>query len=834
MFSALFSDYRPPEGLFDEAFAAAREPRPHWQALVAQLRAGGRDALRAQAESLARAVQLDGVTYNVYADPKGADRPWSLDPLPFVIAADEWQTIAAGVAQRARLLDRLLADVYGPRHLLAEGLLPPALIFGHPGYLWPCQGLKPPGDRWLHLYAVDLARSSDGRWWVIHDRTQGPSGAGYAMQNRILVTRGLLQLFRSQRIEHLAEFFRGMRETLMSSVPTRGEPPMVVLLTPGPLNETYFEHSLLARHLGFPLVEGQDLTVRDDRVFLKTLQGLKPVHGILRRLDDDYCDPAELRADSALGVPGLLSAARAGNVLIANALGTGLLETTGLQGFLPPICERLLGERLQLPSVATWWCGEAPALEHVIDHLEDLVIKPAFPTMRMSLRFGHQLGTSERLNLISRLRATPHAFQAQEWIRLSTAPTLMPDGRIAPRAVGVRVFAIATPEGYRVMPGGLARVAAEAGDDVVTMQHGGASKDVWIPSKGRVSTETLIPPPIAVHDLVRSAAVVPSRIAENLFWLGRYSERCETQARLLRAAVTRLTESGEGGQLALASLAGVCRFLGVLPTPEEGAEDEPVTDADWLAAVFDPESPSSLLSNARSLQRAGSQVRERLSGDNWHALNRLLATVDRRARGIQDAIESLDRCMMLCLSLAGFAMDDMTRDDSWRFLLLGRRIERLAGLSALIGRFLADPAPLRHAGLEWLLEATDSIVTYRARYRRRPELLPVLDLIVFDDDNPHALSFQLEVLTRYLGRLGRDYGTRISHAPGELLDRLRRFDPTRFHNLGLLGGSPGGDPIEALEALTAEGSQLAYALSDELGLTFFSHAERALERAEAA
>lgn len=835
--AAPFAHYRCPPRHFDEAFEADGRPRAAWQALVAALNAGGGKALSRQADALRRMVELDGVTYNVYADPQGADRPWSLDPIPLVISADDWQTISLGIAQRAQLFDRILADLYGPQELISEGLLPPALAFGHPGYLWPCQGITPVGGRWLHLYAADLARSEDGRWWVVHDRTQGPSGVGYAMQNRRLVARGQLDLFRSAHVAHLADFLRSLRDAISQIAPVAaGETPRIVLLTPGPWNETYFEHSLLARHLGFALVEGQDLTVRQDRVYMKTLQGLQPVHAILRRLDDDYCDPAELRADSALGIPGLLAAVRAGNVLVANGLGSGVLETTGIHGFLPGICERLLGETMRLPSVATWWCGEAPALAHVLEHLDELVIKPAFPGMSPEPVFGHRLDSAGRAALAERLRATPHAFLAQEWVRLSQAPSLQADGRVAPRSVGLRVFALATLDGYRVMPGGLARVAPEAGDDVVTMQRGGASKDIWVLSNAPVAREPLASAPITPPELLRAEAVIPSRIAENLFWLGRYAERCEAQVRLLRAAINRLSDGDADALSGLPSLAAVARAQGLLSEPDdEGtAPDLPPDDA-WLDAILDTQAVGSLHANARRLQRAGSQIRERLSADNWHALNRLPQVLEHAAPGIAGAAEALDHAMLLCVSFAGFAMDDMVRDAGWRFLLLGRRIERLASLGGLISHYLQGDARQHADGLEWLLEATNSIVTYRSRYQRQPEMLPVLDLIVFDRDNPHALGFQLDVLARYLSRLGRDFGVRFENDPAPLLETLRRFDPTRYHNLALLGeAAPGSPQLDALAAFAARAQRAGWGLSDELSLRFFSHAEQALRSAEAA
>lgn len=827
----LFKDYAAPDHHYDEAFAETGEVRETWRPLIRQLELEGLDGLRRQAESMRRAVELDGISYNVYADPKGADRPWSLDPLPLILSAEAWREIAEGVAQRAQLLDRILADLYGPRTLLAEGLIPPALTFGHPGYLWPCQGVEPAGGTWLHHYAVDLARSADGRWWVIHDRTQGPSGAGYALQNRQMVSRGHFSLFREMRVEQLAGFFRQLGETLTEAAPTQGEPPLVVLLTPGPYNETYFEHSLLSRHLGFPLVEGQDLTVRDNAVYLKTLYGLRRVHGILRRLDDDFTDPAELRADSALGVPGLLAAVRAGNVLVANALGTGLLDSTGLQGFLPAISRRLLREPLKLPSVATWWCGEAPALAFVLKHLDELVIKPAFPSMRMDPVFGHSLTPEAREIIIERLRNTPQAYVAQEWVRLSNAPAFAAEGKIEPRAIGLRVFAVATPDGYSVMPGGLARVAPKTGSDIVTMQRGGASKDIWVLSEGAVAREAPRSPLLRADEIVRAVPLVPSRLAENLFWLGRYAERCEAHTRLLRAALNRQTESGEDGQSAPESLARVCRYFGLIPAAE--AQDE----ADWIDAVFNDDIADSLIANAWRLQRCGSQVRERLSADNWHALNRLPLVIEAAGdAGITGAIEALDSTMLLCVSFAGFAMDDMTRDESWRFLLLGRRIERLSWLGGLFAHFLMEDPQTRQDGLEWLLEVTDSIVTYRSRYQRRPELLPALDLVVFDESNPHALCFQLAILAHYLQRLERDLGVTLEHDPRRVLDSLRRFDLSRLENLMLPyeQGAWAGDSADSVATLARNAERLAFDLSDELSLRFFSHADWTLHTAEAA
>src|SRR5690349_3523843 len=401
---------------YDELDDADGKMRAHWRPLIDRLRADSSpDAVRRSLELTRRLVVENGVTYNVYADPQGADRPWALDPLPFVLPAAEWKTIETGVAQRTRLLNALLADLYGPQRLLAEGHVPAELPFGHPNYLWPCHGIRPLDGNWLNVYAADLARAPDGRWWLLADRTQAPSGAGYALENREILEQVHPEAIPDMSVRRVRGFFNSLRERMLwhgHEADAGGEAPLAVILTPGPYNETYFEHAYLARQLGMPLVEGSDLTVRGDTVYLKTLGGLRRVHSILRRLDDDYCDPLELRGDSALGVPGLLGCLRAGRVMVSNALGTGVLESAAWLGFLPPVAERLIGEKFLLPEVATWWLGEKPALDYVLANLDRLVIKPTYPNQRFEPMFGREFEGRAREMLVERLRNRPYAYVA--------------------------------------------------------------------------------------------------------------------------------------------------------------------------------------------------------------------------------------------------------------------------------------------------------------------------------------------------------------------------------------------------------------------------------------
>ncbi|MGH8726350.1 MAG: circularly permuted type 2 ATP-grasp protein, partial [Burkholderiales bacterium] len=527
----LLADYPLTAERYDEMFAAPLEPRAHWKPVLDRLAAEPAERMRVRLQAVQRQVRENGVTYNVYADPQGADRPWELDLLPLIIPQQEWAAIEAAIAQRATLLNRILVDVYGEQRLVKEGLLPPALVHGHAGFLRPCHGARAPGGVMLHLYAADLARSPDGRWWAIDDRTQAPSGAGYALENRIVISRAFPELFNDLKVQRLASFFATLRDSLAHWAP-QGEngSQLTVLLTPGPFNETYFEHAYISRYLGLPLVEGSDLTVREGCVWLKTLSGLKRVHAILRRLDDDYCDPLELRSNSALGIPGLVDAMRRGNVLVANALGSNLLESSALLGYLPSLAEKLLGEPLKMPSVATWWCGEPAALEDVVAKLDRLVIKSAFPQLRVEPMFGEDLDERGRKRVLGMLRSRPNDYVAQEIVQLAQAPVWdRAHPRLLARAIGLRVFACASPNGYVVMPGGLTRVAS-ADARVISMQRGGSSKDTWVLSAGPVNTFSLLRREIGPQELVRAGTNLSSRVVENLYWFGRYCERCDATA----------------------------------------------------------------------------------------------------------------------------------------------------------------------------------------------------------------------------------------------------------------------------------------------------------------
>ena len=757
---------RPPETAYDEVRAADGTLRPRWEAFHRAVPDPQGAEFGRRWREAKHLIRENGVTYNVYGDPNGLSRPWQLDPWPVILTQAEAEHLERGLVQRATLHEAILADLYGPRRLLLEGHLPPDLVFPNPGYLRPCHGVVPPQGRYLHLYAANLARSDDGTWHVLGDRTQAPSGAGYALENRIVVARILPEAFQACRVRRLATFFQTLIQTLRSIAPHNRENPRVVLLTPGPLNETYFEHSYLARYLGCTLAEGGDLTVRDNRVYLKVLGGLQPVDVVFRRLDDDFCDPLELRPDSFLGVPGLVHAVRSGHVAVANALGAGLLETPAMMAYLPALCRTLLGEELKLPSAPTWWCGDPEGFEYVSHHLRDLAIKPAFASARSETRFVAECDDPERAELVARLHANPAAFVGQERLALSSVPVLGGDGPSSRRMV-LRAFLAADGHGFAMMPGGLTRVAGAPHSQAVSMQGGGGSKDTWVLSTGPVSTFSLLPPSDRPLVLTRAGGDLPSRAADNLYWLGRYAERAEGTSRLIRCALTRLLERPEGSALGdLALLLQTLRSAATLP-PHRLTEPLPAPhglpiDRELLELVFRSDRPGSLPSVVAEWHRVAATVRDRISADMWRVVSGALRSTREWPEGQSptagDALDVLDRTTLNLAAFGGLASESMTRSEGWRFLDLGRKLERAVSLIALVRVTLVRRAADESQLIDAILEVADARMTYRRRYMAQLRTEAVLDLVLFDESNPRSLASQLVALRDNVEHLPRKGG----------------------------------------------------------------------------
>ena len=820
--------------------SAASPLTPAWSQFFAHTEAHAHADLDHRLAGLQRQVRDNGVSYNVYADAEGPQRPWSLDLFPLVIEAADWQRIEAGVQQRMQLLEAVMADAYGEQNFVKQGLLPPALVHGHPGFLRAMHGVPPVGGQHLHITAFDLARGPDGLWWVVGQRCQAPSGLGYLLENRLAVSRQFPQAFQAMHVQRLAATYRALMDSLKARSPA-GADAHIALLTPGPYNETYFEHAYLARYLGLSLVEGGDLTVREDRLFLKTLRGLVPVHGLLKRVDDQYLDPLELRSDSSLGVPGLLQAIRAGNLLVANAPGSAFLESPALLGFLPALAQHVLQDELHLPALPTWWCGEKSAMDEVLPQLGQHTIKPTYPGSPLHGHFDAVLGptlTQTELDTwAGRIARQGEEHTVQAFMPLSQMPVWHGDagtkGQMLARSVLLRVFAVSdVPQAdgaprWRVLPGGLARVA-KGRADIASMQRGGSSADVWALTEGEVDTTSLLAN--LQGPAVKRKRLVTSRAAENLYWLGRYTERSENSVRL--AALTLECLGGEDQDdaallqwLHLLALRNTLVLPGV-PGPQQSRR---VFERSLIDSLGSTDGVASVGYSLRALRLAASSVRERLSQEHWSVIVRAEEELFGRAKRQQTrgdyatsaALRVLKAASGHLAAITGAQTDRMTRDDGWRLLSIGRLVERLGFLSHALSQGLHSQSLSHSGGFEAMLALFDSSITFHAHYQQSRELATLADVLVQDRDNPRSLAWVAHTLR---GRLAKLDGS----PPGVLSPlALKVPDPSDWefesqqHNVpGLLA------PPSLLELLDALG-QAAFGISDDISATYFTHSAEA-------
>ncbi len=725
-------------------------------------------SLSESASTVARFIQQNGISYNVYDAEHGQSRPWSLNPLPLLIDQQEWSQISKGLAQRAHLLNEVLKDIYGQQTLLQESYLPAALVQGHPGYLRAVHQVRPPGDIYLHIVAFDIARGPEGKWWVIGNRTQAPSGLGYVLENRLIISKLFPEAFRQLRIQHIASSYRRLLDTFteLAKPIAKGETPRFALLTPGPYNETYFEHAYLARYLGLPLVEGADLTVRDQKLYLKTLQGLQPIHGLFRRLDDEFLDPLELKGDSTLGVPGLLQVIRAGNVLIANALGTGFLESPAIQGFLPAISEKLLGEKLLMPSLHTWWCGEQAAWKDVSPNLNTQVIKPTY-TGSVGPHFQPMIGEHmdpEQLDLLrERITTRPEIFTTQSYLKFSQAITWQ-NNQFTPRTSMLRIYAMANTDGtWQILPGGMTRISSDD-KDMVSIQRGGSTLDTWVTTKEEVDTYTMLPQRVKRNDGLPSQCgfLISSRTAENLFWLGRYTERAESLTRLAKESLMIASISGEDNVLALQdAISELTIRSGLISADAPTLSKSPKIFTRTLIASLISKDAFSVGFYLKALESNLKLVRDRLPSDHSRLASTMRTTLEARLgeeRSLEEkslivAVEALDNLGLQLAALTGLQADRMTRDLGWRMLTIGRLIERLVNLAETLSTFFLNKGALSNRGFEMLLALFDSTITYRTRYQSYQDIDSLIELLILDDTNPRAIIWILKELEQEIHHL---------------------------------------------------------------------------------
>jgi uncharacterized circularly permuted ATP-grasp superfamily protein/uncharacterized alpha-E superfamily protein len=820
-----------PAGPFDEMLTPDRRVRGTWRVFLQRLEQFGAHGWGWQFDRMRRLLREHGVSHSIAGTPQDRDGHWELDPIPWLLAQQEWSNLVAGLQQRMRLLNLVLADVYGPQQLVRQGLLPAALIFGNAGFLLPCQGIAPPRSIHLHLYAGELVRGPDGSWLVLADRTQGPSGAGFVVENRVVLSRALPDHFHNLHVERLAPFFLALRETLQSLAPRDCDNPRVVLLSPGPLSPAYFEDAYLARYLGYTLAEGGDLTVRGTQVYLKTLGGLVPVDVILRRSIDAECDPLELKEASLSGVPGLVQAVRSGQVLVANSLGSGFLEAPALLALLPALCRQLLGEDLRVPSVPTWWCALDQDWEYVRAHFDDLIIRPALaPRTRRSVLTADltPLQRTEHLENIARHRAE---FVAQARVAPSTAP-VWHKGALHPWYAGLRTFGVATASGdYQILAGGLAHTAARAAAVSDDFKSGRTHKDVWILADTPVAAVTLLRPSAAAAaavELRRGANDLPSRVADNLFWFGRQVERAEGLVRQLRSCVSRMTS-----ELELPNLAEVAWLVRSLAddvrVPEvEGLDAAEVLKGlrdEVLAFLFQPSRNGGCREALRSLYRDASFVRDRLSVDTWRIVSRLdldlLFPCPKDQARLGDVLLLLNELLGLLSALSGLGMENMTHGPGWRFMDMGRRLERALHILRLLRATLVHrPAELTPL-LEAILEIADSAMTYRYRYLTSLQLPPVLDLLLMDETNPRSVTFQLRALADHVRELPNKSPEVPENVQMQLV--LRAEGLLRLADLDALAAQDPQGIRSRLDIFLGDLLSELWQLSDSVSRTYLTH-----------
>jgi uncharacterized circularly permuted ATP-grasp superfamily protein/uncharacterized alpha-E superfamily protein len=767
--AAWLAAYAPLAGVPDELVGPDGRLRPHWASLLDTLAGLGRDDLDDRFAAAGRRIRDMGISYRVLGETK--ERTWPLSRLPLLLPQSEWREIAAGVAQRAELLDLVLRDVYGEGRLVAERAIPAAAIAGSPEYIRAMAGATPPDGRWLRFYAADIGRGPDGRWWVLGDRAQAPSGAGYALENRLVLARTFPRLYRDIRVERLAPFFRDFRAGLAKAAQQKD--PRICLLTPGPFSETYSEQVNLARYLGLLLVEGADLVTSERKLHVRTIAGLKRVDVVWRRVDADWCDPLELNAASRLGVPGLLDTIRDGNVTIANMPGAGLVESRALLSFLPALARRLLGEDLRLANIATWWCGQDAARDDVLASLDERAVAPAFgdtlpgfPGRRIVL--GSELDAAERARLGEAMRLRGMDYVGQEVVQLSTTPVWRDDG-LAPRPFALRVFAAATPDGWRVMPGGFCRVSDRLDVRAISMGAGAQSADVWVLAERPIDNSSLLPTSDDV-EIVRRVGDLPSRAADNLFWMGRYLERAESTLRLVRSLCNRLTEADApnySGRQPIERLERLLLAWGAAPsrTPKLAAAELA------LAAAGGAQTAGSALSIVRAAKHSASIIRERLSQDIWQLVNRLESRLQELSPSEPELLEATEQSLHILAALSGLIDENFNRVAGWSFLDLGKRVERAINACRFSRQFADEAATID--SLDTLLELIDSQITYRSRYLAGAALAPALDMAMLDPYNPRSACFQVVKIDEHLAGLPTLRHDGLTEQPRRLSVRLR-------------------------------------------------------------
>jgi uncharacterized circularly permuted ATP-grasp superfamily protein/uncharacterized alpha-E superfamily protein len=760
--------YQPAADAYDEARLPTGQLREHWRLLVENLQAMGKAELdRRWKQGLAQ-MNRDGVTFNPFDGDEGASRPWMMDPIPMVFQESEWNWLADGIAQRHRLFEALLEDLHGAQRLLKERIIPAELYYGHPGAHPAYHGLVGDDRRHLNLFACDLARMPDGQWVVTGDRTRAPFGLGYVLENRFVSSQFFPKVFRQGKIRRIASFYANLRKSLITLAYRNRDNPRVVLLTSGPSSRSYFEDAYLARYLGFILAEGGDLAVRGNRVSLKTLGGLLPVEVVFRRIDDELCDPVELPVASAYGVAGLIESCRAKNVAVANSIGCRIVESPAFLPWLPDICQYLLSEPLKLPSVQSLWLGSPEGLKAFRQEYDQLIIRRAHrtDTGESPIHVG-MLDGAQRARLFAEIESNPSGYVAQQSVVRSRVPVWLEE-RVEPWHLAVRAFSTIRENAVMVLPGGLARISADPIRLDGTMTAGERSQDIWVLSDSPAKDIRLTPLYGPQIPLRRSSPDLPSRVADNMFWLGRYIARAEGSVRLLRELFQLMSNESDRSEPIKLLMRTLVDFGQMDPdyVIKELGQQLPNIETVLPQAMLDIQRDRSLRSSIRSAMRLVASVPDRINPDMSRVVRKLEQSIQawttNQTPTIPQSLALLDELLPSIMAFEGLAAECMTRGFGWLFLDLGLRLEQAWNITLLLDATANQPAHDDPVVWETVLQVSASLMTYRSRYLSNVQIAPILDLLVCDETNPRSIAYQLLKAQDHIQQLPKpdQYGVR--------------------------------------------------------------------------
>ncbi|PHN03833.1 circularly permuted type 2 ATP-grasp protein [Flavilitoribacter nigricans] len=782
MITTLSEYYQKHATYFDELITSDGQVGSHWRKLVRAYEKMSLEEIIQKQREVERQLRENGVTYNIYADPEG-NRPWSLDAVPMVFSKRDWENIEAGLSQRAELLNLILEDLYGPRKLIRSGSIPFELIYNHKGFLRQADKIRMPGKHQLIQYSADLARGPNGKMWVLRDLTDAPSGAGYVLENRAAMTRVFPHLLRENHVRKLFSYYQTLKNTLANLPLHNKDNPRIVLLSPGASSNSYFEHAYLSSVLGFTMAFGEDLTVSDGYVWMKTLNGLEKVDVILRKVVDIDSDPLTFRGDSTFGVVGLMEAVRQKKVIVVNPIGCRILENPGLMAFLPALSRELLDQELKLPSVATWWCGQSPELEYVLENLPNLIVKHIYRSQEHQAVYGGNLTAGQIAEWRARIKAHPHLYVGQEVVDFSTSPALV-NGALEARNTVFRSFVVSNmdTESYQVMPGGLSRSITTKGVFLLSNRKGGISKDTWVVGKQKGPGPENRARKTANFN--RLTNVLPSRTGERLFWLGRYLERVVINVRLMRIVLRRLNETEEELQFhkdrtLVTLLKSITVVTGTDPGfTEEGTSKLQYPEQELISLATDPRRVGTIAHSLQSFLDNGYAVRDRLSLDTWRIMESISEAWGALSRGnpsIQQIFDHLDSLIVRLMAFNGLNIDNMTRESSWHLLNIGRFIESAIRTCSILQSILVEKNEEEEEKnlLEMLLMCNESLLTYRYRYRSTLKIDGVLELLLTEEDNPRSVVFQIDQIARNLRELPLNkVNQNLSPAEKKLLEAL--------------------------------------------------------------